>query len=96
VRLTFKNNASQGSKMQHSWVLSRPNTETQVAAAAASAGSEKQYIPKTPDILANTRLLNPGESQTINFQSPSSPGKYPFICTFPGHSISMKGTLEVK
>jgi azurin len=96
IRLTFKNNSTQGTKMQHSWVLSRPGTEVQVAASAASAGSEKNYIPNSPDVLAYTRLLDPGESQTITFQAPSQPGKYPFICTFPGHSTSMKGTLEVK
>ncbi|MGH7283704.1 MAG: plastocyanin/azurin family copper-binding protein, partial [Polyangiaceae bacterium] len=23
------------------------------------------------------------------------PGKYPYICTYPGHYMTMKGTLEV-
>lgn len=96
IRLTFKNSASSGSQMFHSWVLIQPNTEEQVAAAAASAGEEKGYIPEDPHIIAHTRLLKPGESQTITFRAPSSPGKYPYICTFPGHYVSMKGVLEVR
>ena len=26
----------------------------------------------------------------------SAPGEYPFICSFPGHYMLMKGTLTVK
>jgi azurin len=96
IRLTFKNNASSGSRMQHSWVLTRPGAEAKVADAATKAGAEKKYIPDSPDVLAHTSLVEPGQSQTITFSAPSAPGKYPYICTFPGHYLSMHGVLDVK
>ena len=55
------------------------------------------YIP--PDaldqIIAHTKLLGPGETDTIEFDAPG-PGSYPFLCTFPGHVALMSGTLVVQ
>ena len=34
---------------------------------------------------------------TVDFVAPTKPGKYMFICTFPGHFAGgMTGTLTVK
>jgi len=38
----------------------------------------------------------PGQSQTIYFQTPTQPGRYPFLCTFPGHWMVMNGELIVE
>lgn len=47
-------------------------------------------------VIAHTRLLGPGESDTITFAAPGVPGDYPFFCSFPGHyTIGMKGVLSV-
>jgi len=51
--------------------------------------------PEDPSVLFSVRELNPGESQTIHFNAPTAPGKYPYLCIFPGHWQSMKGTLVV-
>jgi azurin len=48
------------------------------------------------DVLAATKLLGPDESDTIQFTAPSEPGKYEYLCTFPGHFAMMRGTMTVK
>lgn len=98
VALTFRNGsaASPPPTYSHSWVLVQPDKAKEVGMAAVKAGPQKNYIPQSPYVLANTDLLPPGESQTIVFQAPSEPGDYPFICTFPGHHTNMKGVLHVE
>ena len=48
------------------------------------------------DVLANTKLLGPGESDTVKFTAPTEPGSYEYVCTFPGHFVMMRGTMTVK
>jgi azurin len=95
VQLTFTNRADKQSGMKHTWVLTKPGKQDDVVAKAAQAGEAKGYLADSPDIIAHTRLLAPGESQTIHFKAPTAPGDYPFFCTFPGHASQLKGTLEV-
>lgn len=48
-------------------------------------------------VIAHTKLLGPGEFDTITFAAPKTAGDYPFLCSFPGHyAIGMKGVLSVK
>lgn len=96
VRLTFKNSASVASGLQHNWVLVKTGKAEAVASASMSAGLEKGWLHESSDILAHTKLLGPGEEQAILFTVPKEKGDYPFICTFPGHSMTMKGLLHVK
>ncbi len=96
IRLIFTNNAEKGSGLQHDWVLVKPGTDNTVAQAAIEAGPETGYVPHSPDVLAHTKLINPGDQTTITFTAPNAPGSYPYICTFPGHAVTMKGTLQVK
>jgi azurin len=56
----------------------------------------KGFIPETPDLLYHTKLLNPGESETLEFTAGPERGDYPYLCTFPGHSRIMQGTLKVE
>jgi azurin len=48
------------------------------------------------DVLAYTKLLGPGESETIKFKAPKKPGFLQFVCTFPGHYAMMRGVMVVK
>jgi plastocyanin len=42
-----------------------------------------------------TRILNPGQSATLRVTLKR--GRYPYLCTVPGHSaLGMKGTLVVR
>jgi len=66
--------------------------------AAMSAAAEN-YEPKAlaADVLASIPILGPKESGDVTFNAPSKPGKYPFLCSFPGHfQAGMRGVLIVK
>jgi azurin len=85
--------------MAHNWVLLKPCNDTDFNAfGMAATMAAPTYIPaaKSNQIVVQTKLLGPGESDTIEFKAPAAPGDYPFLCTFPGHFALMKGKLVVK
>jgi azurin len=85
--------------MAHNWVLLKPGTDDEVNAfGMAAATAAPDYIPaaKAAQIIAQTKLVGPGESASVEFKAPEQPGVYPFLCTFPGHFAMMKGKLIVK
>lgn len=95
VKLTFVNPDA----LPHNIVIVKPNTADMVAAAAINMGADgfkKAFIPESNNILHSSRMLERRETQIIEFTAPSKPGKYPFICTFPGHAQLMRGYIEVK
>ncbi|MBI2855260.1 MAG: hypothetical protein HYX93_00250 [Chloroflexi bacterium] len=92
VTLTFANNAT---TQQHNWVLVEDGTKDDVATAGLLAGAGNGWVPQDDArVIANTSLLNHGESQTITFTAPAA-GTYQFVCTFPGHNLTMFGAFEV-
>ena len=85
--------------MAHNWVLLKASAEASEVARKSADNHENEYIdPKVTDtIIAHTRLLGDGESDTITIKAPEKPGEYTYLCTFPGHYMAgMKGTLEVE
>jgi azurin len=32
----------------------------------------------------------------MRFEAPEKPGRYPYLCTFPGHWVVMKGVMIVR
>lgn len=97
VRVTFNNTGN----MEHNLLFIEPGTLQEVGNMAdkmtsSSDGRDKNYVPDTPAVVANTVIVQPGESVQITFTVPSEPGKYRFICTIPGHWRSMQGTLVVE
>ncbi|MEM9016233.1 MAG: PVC-type heme-binding CxxCH protein, partial [Verrucomicrobiota bacterium] len=94
VRLIFNN----PDVMQHNLVVVKPGTADTVANAALLMGAEgftKEFLPETDDIIIASRLLNANEKQVLTFTL-DEPGTYPFVCTFPGHAMMMRGTFEVQ
>lgn len=82
--------------MGHNVVILEKDADVQTFANASARAKETGYIDQAyiTDIIAQTKLLGPGESDTITF-SIKEPGEYTYICTFPGHWIQMKGTITV-
>jgi len=42
---------------------------------SSPAGQVQQFVPDLPQILASTRLLEPGQSITIQFRAPGQAGE---------------------
>lgn len=95
VNLTFANGASPDSNLEHTWTLVMPDKADEVSAGSAAAGRDQNYVSKSKDVIAHTHLVKPGAKETIHFIAPKKPGDYPYICTYPAHYPSMKGTLKV-
>ena len=95
VRLTLKNNSSKKHNHYHNWVLTKPNKAEDMDMAGRKAGPQQDWVPDSPDVLAHTRLLAPGETDTIVFQAPNEIGDYPYVSTFPGQARN-PGILHVK
>ena len=66
-----------------------------MAAATMPDAMAKGFIPDSPDIIAHTKLVQMGQSDTVEFSLPAA-GEYPYICTFPGHGILMNGSITVE
>jgi azurin len=96
VELSFHNVST---TFQHNWVLVAGGEEVgaQVNQVATAAGPNSDYMPgDTTQILAYTKLLSRGESDTITFMTPTTSGEYVYLCTFPGHYLAgMKGIFVV-
>jgi azurin len=85
--------------MGHNWVLLKPCSEADFNAfGMAAAGAAPTFIPaaRADQVIVHSKMLGPGESDTIAFTAPSEPGEYPFTCTFPGHFSLMRGKLIVR
>lgn len=85
--------------MGHNWVLLAEGTDLNEFATDGAMAATTDYIPASfkSRVLASTRLLGPKESDTATFYAPTKPGRYPFICAFPGHmQVGMKGELIVE
>ena len=86
---------------QHNLVIGTPGSLEELGMAGNEmakdpAGLAKGFIPESDKILHHTKLLDHGKSETLRFEAPETPGVYPYLCTFPGHWILMKGEMVVK
>lgn len=84
----------------HNVVIIKPGSIDKVGYAAeemakAKDGYEKNFVPDLPEVLFATPLVNAGNKFRLEFKAPSQPGDYPFICSFPGHWLVMKGIIKV-
>lgn len=83
--------------MGHNVVVLKVGTDINAFGAKAAEAKATDYIPASEagSIVAHTKLLGGGESDTITF-SITEPGTYDYICSFPGHLALMKGKLIVE
>lgn len=98
VKLTLSNPDA----TQHNLVILEKGASLEEIGMAANEmakspeGLKKHFVPNDKRILHHTRLLDPNTAETLRFIAPKKPGAYPFVCTFPGHWILMKGEMIVK
>jgi len=97
IALTFLN----PDVVPHNWALIKPGTLNAVGDLANKLITQadapiRHYIPRTEDLLAHTDIAEPQGQATIHFRAPATPGRYPFLCTFPGHGMVMNGEMIVE
>lgn len=97
VRIVFTNTDN----MEHNLLIIMPESLAEVGRLAdqmmaSPQGRERAYIPDTPDVIAATPILDPGEQFELVFQVPEEPGEYEFVCTIPGHWRIMNGLFIVE
>jgi|SRR5690554_7328921 len=98
VRLTLVHTGEMSKDaMGHNFVLLQEGSDVAEFGTAASSEQANDYIPtsKSSEIIAHTDLIGGGESTTIEFVAPEA-GRYPFLCSFPGHFGLMKGLFIVE
>ncbi len=83
------------------WALIQPGTLSVVGAEANKLvadpeGMVRQYVPQTSDVICYTDVVDPLDQATIYFKAPTTPGRYPYLCTFPGHWMVMNGEFVVE
>ena len=86
------------SVMGHNWVLTAKADATDVASKGLAAGLANNYVPAGDTrVIAGTKIIGGGEATSISFSTDAltAGGKYLYVCTFPGHSFVMRGTLIV-
>jgi glucose/arabinose dehydrogenase/azurin len=90
-----------GDFMPHNLVVVRPNAREKIGPIAEKMKADefdrhgRLYVPEHPDILGATKMLLPGQRESLNLKAPSEEGDYEYFCTFPGHYQVMWGRLVI-
>ena len=97
VKLIFEN----PDVTPHNLLIVQPGAADEVGLAGNEMaktpdGLAKGFIPDSPKILHTTPLLSQGEREILRFRAPAKPGRYPYLCSFPGHWLVMKGEMVVE
>jgi len=85
--------------MPHNLVFTKPNKADSVAQQALTLGAKgftMAFVPESPDVLWHSSLVDHGKEEEMSFTAPTSKGDYPYVCTFPGHHILMRGMMKVR
>jgi azurin len=97
LKLTFTNPDT----VPHNWVLVKPGTLERIGEQANRLiadpdAAARHYVPQSDDVLAYTDVVPPQNSFSIYFRAPAETGRYPYLCTFPGHWMVMNGVMIVE
>jgi putative heme-binding domain-containing protein len=97
IKLVFSN----PDVVPHNWVLVKPGRLNGVGDLANKLVADpeavaRHYVPQSDDVLYYTDIVPPRESFTIYFRAPPQKGRYPYLCSFPGHWMVMNGQMIVE
>ena len=87
--------------MPHNLVVVEGGARQKVGTAAMElpAGhTDRQgraWVTEDKEIVAATKMLEPGQTETLKLTAPRAEGSYEFLCTFPGHWVQMFGQIVV-
>lgn len=95
IVLTLKHTGKMAKNvMGHNFVLLDQGVDFKGFAEKAAVATDTEYIPISEEgsIIAHTKVIGGGESDTVEFTITEA-GTYEFLCTFPGHYAIMRGVL---
>ena len=96
VKLTLKHAGKlPKAAMGHNLVIAAKADQQAIISDAMKSGPAKDYAPTGDKVIAHTKLVGGGESDTITFKTDKfkKGTDYVFFCTFPGHSAIMNGKI---
>ncbi len=93
ITLVFKNASSTKGTISN-FVLVRPGKAQSVIDASVSVGSAHGWVAPSGDVIVKSKLIDAGETDTLEFTAPLEVGDYPYVSTVPGHA-TMRGILKV-
>lgn len=101
VKLVFSN----GDATDHNLLIVQPGALEEVGLAANemakdSKNANSDFIPESKRdlIIQAAPMIGPTRKTKVHvlrFEAPKEPGIYPYVCTFPGHWVIMKGQMVV-
>lgn len=87
--------------MPHNFVIVRGGSRPEIGAQTLSMKPDdldsqgRPYVPKNPNVLTATKLVEAGQKARLTYNAPNAEGEYEYVCTFPGHWETMWGKLIV-
>ncbi len=88
--------------MAHNLVIVEPGARQAVAESVQVNKPDqldkkgRAYVPdKDKRVLDATRLVEPGQKETLKVTAPKNEGEYEYVCTYPGHWQIMWGKIIV-
>ena len=84
--------------MGHNFVLGKAADISGINADGMKAGAAANYVkPGDARVIAASKVIGGGESTTVKIPVAKLKAgeQYSYVCTFPGHSAIMKGTLKL-
>jgi azurin len=99
VKVSFLNQGA-AAPLPHNFCICKSGSKDAVIAETQKMMTDpnamaKGFVPESSLILWHTKLLLPAQTETIEFIAPSA-GEYPYLCTFPGHAVTMSGVMKVE
>ena len=84
--------------MGHNVVVAKTSDLNGVIKDGLKAGPAADYVKAGDErVLAKTKLLGGGESDSLTLDVAAiKAAPYSFVCTFPGHTGSMRGSIVIK
>jgi azurin len=85
--------------MGHNLVLGKTADIAGIASDGMKAGAAAEYVkPGDARVIAASKVIGGGESTTVTIPVAKLKAgeSYTYVCTFPGHSSIMRGTLTLK
>jgi azurin/glucose/arabinose dehydrogenase len=87
--------------MPHNLVVVEPGARERVSIEAMALPPEhldrsgRAWVTESREIVAATKLLETGQSETLRLRPIREEGVYEYVCTFPGHWTVMFGQLVI-